>query len=50
MTNNMSDEVPSPFGPELFRLNLVGRLGMIFSKSPGVRYDRLKKNVVREWG
>ena len=23
---------------------------LIFSKSPGVRYDRLKKNVVREWG
>ena len=49
MTNNMSDEVPGRFGPESFRLNLVGRFGLIFSKSPGVRYDRLKKNVVREW-
>ena len=25
-------------------------LGYLFSKSPLVRYDRLKKNVMREWG
>ena len=41
---------PGSFRPWSFRPNLVGRFGLIFSKSPGVRYDRLKKNVVREWG
>ena len=38
------------FGPGSFRPNLVGRFGLIFSKSPGVRFGRLKKNVMREWG
>ena len=38
------------FGPGSFRPNLVGRFGLIFSKSSWERYDRLKKNVMMEWG
>ena len=33
------------FCPGSFLPNLVGRFGLIFSKSPCVRYDRSKKNV-----
>ena len=36
------------FGPGSFRPNLVSCFGLILSKSPWVRYDRLKKNVMRE--
>ena len=40
---------PGSFRPGSFRPNLVGRFGLFFfSKSPWVRKDRLKKNVMRE--